>query len=76
MARERGSVIWFDPVKGFGFLKRHNAGDVFCHWSAIQSDDKYKQLHAEDQVEFEVVKGDKGLPQAADVVLVRAATAA
>ncbi len=39
--------------------------DVFIHYSAIASDG-YKSLQEGDQVEFEIVQGEKG-PQAANV---------
>jgi len=69
MARERGTVAFFNAAKGWGFLKRPNASDVFCHFSAIDMDG-YKTLKEGDQVEFEVVKGEKG-PQAAEVRVVQ-----
>lgn len=68
MARERGTVKWFNAQKGFGFLGRPGKPDVFCHFTAIDMDG-YKQLKENDPVEFEVVKGDKG-PQAAEVKVV------
>jgi len=67
MERERGTVKWFNATKGYGFIGRAGLPDVFVHFSAIQAEG-YKQLKEGDQVEFDVVKGDKG-PQAADVVL-------
>lgn len=65
----QGTVKWFNAPKGYGFIERADGGkDVFCHFSAIQSDG-YKALKESDRVEFEVVKGDKGW-QAADVRLI------
>jgi CspA family cold shock protein len=66
MARTTGTVKWFNDAKGFGFITRDDKGtDVFCHFSAI-SGDGFKSLKEGDQVEFDVVQGDKG-PQAAHV---------
>jgi CspA family cold shock protein len=65
MARERGTVKWFNSSKGYGFIGRPNAPDVFVHFSSIEMDG-YKQLKDGDTVEFEVVKGEKG-PQASEV---------
>ena len=61
----KGKVKWFNDSKGFGFLEQENGEDVFCHFSAITGDG-FKSLQEGDDVEFEVVKGPKGL-QAANV---------
>lgn len=60
-----GTVKWFNDSKGFGFLAQENGDDVFCHFSAINSNG-FKSLAEGDRVTFEVVKGPKGL-QAANV---------
>jgi cold shock protein len=56
---ERGKVAWFSAQKGFGFIKRQQGADVFCHFSAIIGDG-YRQLKEGQEVEFEIVKGEKG----------------
>ena len=61
----RGKVKWFSSEKGYGFIQRDNGGDVFVHFSAIQSEG-FKTLSEGQEVEFEVVDGDRG-PQAANV---------
>ncbi len=65
MERFRGSVKWFNNTKGYGFLGRDGGADVFIHFSAIAMEG-YKSLQEGDQVEFEIVQGQKG-PQAANV---------
>ena len=56
-----GTVKWFNDAKGFGFIAPEEGGeDVFCHYSAVQSDG-FKSLAEGQKVEFEVVKGPKGL---------------
>ena len=65
MSRITGTVKWFNDAKGFGFLAREGGPDVFVHFSAIQSQG-FKSLAEGDQVEFEIVQGQKG-PQAANV---------
>jgi CspA family cold shock protein len=67
VAREQGTVKWFNAAKGYGFIQRENGEDVFVHFSAIQSDG-YRSLEEGAKVEFEVTKGPKGL-QAANVTM-------
>ena len=63
--KEQGTVKWFNASKGFGFIQRQSAEDVFVHFSSIQSEG-YKSLNEGQAVEFEVTKGPKGL-QASNV---------
>lgn len=62
VSRIKGKVKWFNNAKGFGFIGREDGPDVFVHYSAVQSDG-YKSLQEGDDVEFEIVQGNKG-PQA------------
>jgi CspA family cold shock protein len=62
-----GTVKWFNPGKGFGFIEREDGEDVFVHFSAIQAEG-YKSLEEGQRVEFDVEKGERGL-QAANVRL-------
>jgi CspA family cold shock protein len=66
MTRLRGTVKWFNNAKGFGFIGQESGPDVFVHYSAVKSEG-YKSLQEGDQVEFEIVQGQKG-PQAESVV--------
>ena len=52
--------------KGYGFIEREDGGDVFVHFSAIQSEG-FKTLEEGQAVEFDVVQGNRG-EQAANVV--------
>ena len=67
----KGTVKWFDKTKGFGFINSEEENDVFVHFSALIGDDdenENKTLNENDQVEFDVVQGEKG-PQANNVVV-------
>jgi CspA family cold shock protein len=64
--KERGKVKWFNDSKGFGFISRENGPDVFVHHSAIQGEG-FHTLEENQEVEFEVVQGNKG-PAAQNVV--------
>jgi cold shock protein len=57
---EQGIVKWFNDAKGFGFITRNSGeGDVFVHFSAIQSSG-FRSLPEGQAVEFTVTKGPKG----------------
>lgn len=61
-----GTVKWFNEKKGFGFITNDGGPDVFVHFSEIQSKG-YRKLKEGDQVEYEIVQGEKG-PKAAKVI--------
>jgi len=65
-----GTVKWFSPEKGYGFITREDGPDVFVHFSAIEGAG-YRNLEEGQKVEFEVTRGPKG-DQAANVRLVPA----
>ncbi len=60
-----GTVKWFNATKGYGFIGREGGEDVFVHFSAITMEG-YRALKQDQQVEFEIEQGPKGL-QAANV---------
>ena len=59
---EKGTVKFFSSTKGWGFLERTEKGgkDVFVHHTAIDMEG-YRELAEGDEVEFDVVQGQKGL---------------
>ena len=62
----KGTVKWFNNQKGFGFISDEQGNDVFVHYSGIKSNG-FKSLEEGQEVEFEVIEGQKG-PQAVNVV--------
>jgi len=58
--RETGTVKWFSDAKGYGFISREAGEDVFVHFSAIEGDG-FRSLRENQQVEFSVEQGPKGL---------------
>ena len=68
MAREVGTVKWFNAAKGYGFIQRESGDDVFVHFKSITGDG-YRSLTEGQKVEFSVSQGQKGL-QAEDVAAV------
>jgi CspA family cold shock protein len=65
----RGTVKWFNDAKGFGFITREDGGkDVFVHHTAIKAQG-FRSLREGQQVEFDVVEGQKG-PAAANVTVI------
>jgi CspA family cold shock protein len=59
MATTTGTVKWFNAEKGYGFIAREGAADVFVHFSAIVGDG-YRSLTEGQRVEFDVAPGRKG----------------
>ena len=74
VAQYKGKVKWFNNAKGYGFIGREDGPDVFVHYSSIQLDG-YKTLKEGDEVEFDIVEGQKG-PQADAVIRFRASASA
>ncbi|HZO64434.1 MAG: cold-shock protein [Kribbellaceae bacterium] len=56
----QGTVKWFNPDKGFGFINVDGStDDVFVHYSAIETAG-FRSLEENQRVEFDVTQGPKG----------------
>ncbi|HLW70036.1 MAG TPA: cold shock domain-containing protein [Candidatus Binataceae bacterium] len=63
---ENGTVKWFSPKKGYGFITLKDGQEVFVHYTAIDGQG-FRSLEQGEAVAFEVAEGPKGL-QAAKVM--------
>lgn len=54
-----GQVKWFDPKKGFGFIVGPDGQDVFVHYTQIEGEG-FRSLKDGEEVEYELVEGEKG----------------
>lgn len=66
-ALQSGKVKWFSDQKGYGFIAREEASDVFVHHTAIEMDG-FRTLRQGESVQYQLKDGTKG-PQA---ILVKA----
>ncbi len=58
--RTKGTVKWFNDSKGFGFITPEDGSkDCFVHHTSIQGSG-FKSLREGEQVEFDLVEGQKG----------------
>ena len=69
--RRDGTVKWFNPNKGFGFIEQDTGDDLFVHQSEIRQVG-FRFLNLGDRVEFELGTGKKG-PVALKVTRTQAA---
>jgi CspA family cold shock protein len=66
MERRIGTVKWFSAPKGYGFIEQVDGEDIFIHFSTIKMDG-YRKLQEGQQVEYTLIRGERGL-QAENVV--------
>lgn len=62
----KGTVKWFDNKKGFGFIRGEDGNEYFVHYSGIISNEEYKILNQNEEVEFDLMDTERG-PQAINV---------
>ena len=61
-----GTVKWFNPEKGYGFISQNDGEDLFVHFSEIKMSG-FKTLNEGDAVTFVVTEGQNGKLQASNV---------
>ena len=62
----KGTVKWFNNQKGYGFIQDESGKDIFVHFTGVIMPG-FKSLVEGNEVEFDIVQGEKG-PQASNVV--------
>jgi len=55
----KGTVKWYNEVKGFGFIASENGQDIFVHRTGLAA--PYSKLQPDSEVVFETKQGEKGL---------------
>ena len=65
---ELGTIKWFDPSKGYGFLVRDKGGDLFVHLRSVKPEDRRK-LRENTRVKYTVEETEKG-PQAEKIRII------
>lgn len=54
----KGTVKWYDRVKGYGFLQTEEGKDIFVHRSGLEV--PQSELESGQPVEFEIEQREKG----------------
>ena len=62
----KGTVKWFNNQKGYGFIQDESGKDIFVHYTGLHMPG-FKSLEEGNEVEFDIIQGEKG-PQASNVV--------
>ena len=65
-----GTVKWFNPTKGYGFIEPNDGGkDAFVHISAVERAGM-TTLNEGQKIEYEIVAGQNGKSSAENLVAV------
>lgn len=55
----RGTVKWFNEMKGYGFIAAEDRQDVFVHHSSIEGEG-FRTLQEGETVEFDIKTSERG----------------
>lgn len=55
-----GKIHWFNPDKGFGFIKTKGGEHIFVHYTAIKCSG-YRSLYEGQEVYYQIIRGKRGL---------------
>lgn len=65
-----GTVKWFNPAKGFGFIQPDDGGkDAFVHISAVERAG-LPNLHEGQKIEYELTPGRDGKSSAENLTII------
>ncbi|WP_348772922.1 cold shock domain-containing protein [Paenibacillus sp. Marseille-P2973] len=56
----KGTVVWFNDTRGYGFIKTYDNREIFVHFSSIVGEG-YRTLTEGQKVEFQIIKTDRGI---------------
>jgi CspA family cold shock protein len=69
-----GTVCWFCPKKGYGFISYEIDGvqqrDIFCHFSDLNMEN-FKTLYKQQRVSFSIGTNVRGDPKATNVIILK-----
>lgn len=63
----KGTVKWFNPRTGYGFISGEDGDDYFVHYTSIQSDG-FRTLREKTEVDFDANQDENGRPVAKNVM--------
>ena len=59
----KGTIKWYNPMKGFGFIQGEDGKDVFVHSTTLPTG---KDINPDDPVEYTIEESERG-PRATNV---------
>ena len=61
----KGTIKWYNSIKGFGFIQGEDGKDVFVHSTALPAGTNINQ---DDPVEYTIEESERG-PKATNVTM-------